>query len=182
MEKLERLAGQLAREFDHLTAPASDEELLQTASLVAEVADEFTAFQQGGASAPSVADPRLSPVVLVVEGEAADRGEIRRLLAGRGYSVLEAAHGAEALELCEGHPGSIHIMLTNVIVEDMIGRELAERVAALRPDMAIIYMSGYTNEEILFYGVLGPGVPALEKPIRPEELAEALESRLAVLG
>ena len=102
------------------------------------------------ASAPEAAAPARearapapgSETVLLVEDEDMLRGVISRFLQKFGYTVLEARNGGEALLHCERHPGTIHLMLTDVVMPQMSGRELAERVASLRPKMKILFMSG----------------------------------------
>ncbi len=92
------------------------------------------------------------------------------MLDGMGYTVLEAQTAEDALLLSRRHAGLIHIMLTDVVMQEMSGRELAERAASLRPEMRVIYMSGYTDAEIMYWGLLGPGVATLQKPVTAEAL------------
>jgi CheY-like chemotaxis protein len=176
MEKLERLAGRLAHGFSQLDG-ASPEEILETAPLVSQLADELASRRQSSVPAslrlPSDTSPR-SRAALLVDERPEDRRLVREMLQRLGYTVLEAENGAEALELCARHTGPIHIMLAGVLIEDMSGRELAERASGLKPEMSVIYMSGYTDDEIMFCGILGPGVAALQKPITSETLAHKL--------
>ncbi|MCX5906978.1 MAG: response regulator, partial [Deltaproteobacteria bacterium] len=78
--------------------------------------------------------------------------------------VLEAHNGKQALQLCEEYEGSIGLMLTDVVMPQMSGRELAERLLPRRPGMRILYMSGYPDNAIIHHGVLEPGMPFLQKP------------------
>ena len=88
-----------------------------------------------------------------------------------GYNVLEARHGAEALEISDRHQGPIHLMVTDVVMPQMSGRELAQRLQPIRPDMRVLYMSGYTDDAIVRHGVLGAGMAFLSKPFTPDALA-----------
>jgi CheY-like chemotaxis protein len=125
---------------------------------------------------PAVLVPRRgaargSETVLIVEDEPLVRELARRVLARHGYDVLEAADGAEALELCRGHAGRIDVLLSDVVMPGRSGPELAREVAQLRPDTKPLFMSGYTDAELEQYGVLAPGIAFMGKPFTPEGLA-----------
>jgi two-component system, cell cycle sensor histidine kinase and response regulator CckA len=99
------------------------------------------------------------------------RAVVREILEMNGYHVLEARHGAEAIEISERHRGPIHLMVTDVVMPQMSGRELAQRLVPVRPDMRVLYMSGYTDDAIVRHGVLGAGMAFLSKPFTPDALA-----------
>jgi two-component system cell cycle sensor histidine kinase/response regulator CckA len=118
--------------------------------------------------------PRLKPkevgapggteTILLVEDEEAVRTMVSKILQNKGYTVLEARHGNEAIEVSERYEGSINLMVTDVIMPQMSGRELAERMAPMRPEMHVLYMSGYPDNTIVQHGVLEPGTAFLQKP------------------
>jgi len=112
--------------------------------------------------------------VLVVEDEGAVRTVVCRILGRRGYTILEAESGPAALILCEQHQGKIDVLLTDVVMPKMSGRELAERLRPQRPEMKVLYMSGYTDDTILRHGVLHADVAFLQKPITYETLTRKL--------
>jgi PAS domain S-box-containing protein len=114
---------------------------------------------------------RGTETVLVVE----DQPEVRKLtlamLESQGYRLLEAANGSEALLLCEQYPEPIHLLVTDVVMPGMTGRELARLLSALRPSLKTLYTSGYPANAIAHEGVLDPGVAYLPKPFSPAQLA-----------
>ena len=111
---------------------------------------------------PAIA--RGTETILLVEDEEAVRTLISRVLQGSGYRILEARHGKEALEICGQHIGPIHLMVTDVIMPQMSGRELAVKLAPVRPEMKVLFMSGYPDNAIVHHGVLEPGTAFLQKP------------------
>jgi PAS domain S-box-containing protein len=112
-----------------------------------------------------------SETVLVVEDEDVVRALTSKVLQKRGYQVLVASSGPEALGLASRHPGAIHLLVTDVIMPRMSGRELARRFATLRPEAKVIYVSGYPDDAIIRHGVLESGLVFLQKPFAPEALA-----------
>jgi len=115
--------------------------------------------------------PGHGETILLVEDAQRVRAVVREILEMSGYVVLEARHGAEALEVSNQHAGPIHLMVTDVVMPQMSGRELAQRLATLRPDLKVLYMSGYTDDAIVRHGVLASGIAFLSKPFTPDALA-----------
>jgi len=116
--------------------------------------------------------------VLLVEDAAPVRTLARRSLEARGYRVLDAADGPSALELSTRHAGGIAILVTDVVMPGMSGRELAERLAPARPSMKVLYTSGYTDDAMVRQGVLNAGVAFLQKPFVPDTLARKVREVL----
>jgi signal transduction histidine kinase/ActR/RegA family two-component response regulator len=113
---------------------------------------------------------RGSETILLAEDQEQVRTVARAILERHGYQVLEARDGSEALGLGEGHPATIDLLVTDVVMPGMTGRELAERLRPLRPGMRVLYVSGYTEETILHQRVVAPGVAFLQKPLVPRTL------------
>jgi CheY-like chemotaxis protein len=117
--------------------------------------------------------------VLVVEDEDSVRALARRALQQRGYTVIEAGDGAEALDLCQGHRETIHLLLTDVIMPGGVdGRVLAEQIVCYWPEIKVLYMSGYTDEVIAHHGMLDPGVHFIQKPFGPDALVRKVRDVL----
>jgi PAS domain S-box-containing protein len=108
--------------------------------------------------------------ILVVEDEANLRALARQFLEKQGYKVIEAADGAVAMQIAVAHEGVIHLLLTDVIMPGMNGRELAQRIAEIRPNVKILYMSGYTENVVGHNGTLDAGVRLLQKPFTLRDL------------
>ncbi len=114
---------------------------------------------------------RGSETVLVVEDQEEVRKLTKRVLEGRGYTVLAARNGVEALEIVGRHPTQIHLLITDVVMPGMNGREVAQLACAKRSDLKVLYVSGYTGEAVLQHRLLQPGVAFLQKPFTPDALA-----------
>ncbi len=117
--------------------------------------------------------------VLVVEDEPDLRRLVTRVLASHGYTVTESANGREALELCAATRDHIDLVITDVVMPEMSGREFSERLAEVGCSAKLLYMSGYTDDEILRRGVLDPNVAFLQKPFSVEALLHAVRRALA---
>jgi PAS domain S-box-containing protein len=116
-------------------------------------------------------------VVLVVEDEPAVRALVSRTLLAHGYVVLEAPSGVDAMSLAARHDGEIHLLLTDVVMPDLRGPDLRERLIALRPDLRTVFMSGY-SEDTALPASSTPGVGFLQKPFTPERLTRLLRDVL----
>jgi len=127
---------------------------------------------------PVKATARGSETILVVEDEEAVRSLSRRALEASGYTVLAAADGPDAVRLLERYGGPIHLVLTDVIMPGMNGRELAQRLVQRRPGLRVLYMSGYPGDAIVHRGALEPGMAFLQKPFMPEDLARKVREVL----
>jgi two-component system, cell cycle sensor histidine kinase and response regulator CckA len=121
---------------------------------------------------------RGTETVLLVEDEAAVRSLVRDILESNGYVVLEASRAVEALEASQQHEGPIQLLLTDVVMPDIGGRKLADRLKASRPEAKVLYMSGYTDTAIVQHGLLEPGVAFLQKPFTPEALSRKVREVL----
>ena len=129
------------------------------------------------ASAP--ADSHVgSETVLLVEDEMMIRKLTRRMLQGSGYTVLEAASPDAALALCESHPGPIHLIVTDFLMPEMNGRELADRLSTIRPGVPLLYLSGYASDTALQLGMLEPGTAFLQKPVDSQRLTSTVRNLL----
>jgi CheY-like chemotaxis protein len=122
--------------------------------------------------------PRGTETVLLVEDEAALRILIRQVLESKGYRVLEARHGPDALFVSERHKGPIDLLLTDVVMPEMSGRDLADRLAPFHREMRVLYMSGYADDAILHHGVLEADMGFIQKPFSRDALARKVREVL----
>ncbi len=116
--------------------------------------------------------------MLVAEDEPGVRSLVHASLRLKGYTVLEAGNGTEALALAERHSGPIHLLLTDVIMPQMNGRELSERLKARRPGLKVLFMSGYTDDAVLRHGVVTEDLQFIQKPFTPSALAGKMRTVL----
>ncbi len=123
---------------------------------------------------------RGGETVLVVDDQAPVRSIVREILQPTGYLVLEAGGGEEALRICAGQEGPIHLLLTDVVMPEMSGPELARRLACMRPEMRVLYMSGYSDDALIRHGMLEQGTAFLQKPFTPDALAYKVREVLDV--
>jgi two-component system, cell cycle sensor histidine kinase and response regulator CckA len=116
--------------------------------------------------------------ILLTEDAPALRAAAHQILERYGYTVLDAPSSGAALALAGSCPGPIHLLLTDVVMPGMSGRELAEQFTARRPGVRVLYMSGYTDDAVVRHGVLRPGVAYLQKPFTPDVLARKVREIL----
>ena len=117
--------------------------------------------------------------VLIVEDEPAVREVTRRILSRSGYTVIAAATGHEAIEIAASHTGDIDVLLTDVVMPQMLGKEAAERIRALRPGVTVLFMSGYARGVLNPQGVVEAGVNLIQKPFSEAELLATLRRIIA---
>lgn len=122
---------------------------------------------------------RGNETILLVEDEPMVRDLAREFLEEYGYRVLTAANGKEGLSVCHDYPEKIDLIVTDVVMPQMSGRELAERARTLRPDARVLYMSGFTDDAIVRHGVIADDLCFIQKPFSPDGLASKVR---AVLG
>ena len=124
--------------------------------------------------------PRGSGVILLAEDEKGVRELAREYLETSGYTVIAAENGNSAIELASTHAGPIHLLMTDVVMPGIGGRELADRVKAIRPEIKVLYMSGYTDQSIVHQGVLESDAVLLQKPFTLAALASKLREMLTM--
>jgi two-component system, cell cycle sensor histidine kinase and response regulator CckA len=133
-------------------------------------------------SAPTAAvegpTPAGSETILLAEDEAVVRDLVCEILEQAGYTVLAAADGREALRLSKEHKGEIDLMVTDVVMPGLSGRDVAERLWLSRPDTKVLYISGYTDVAVFDPGVLDPGSAFLQKPFSSADLAQKVREVL----
>ena len=119
-----------------------------------------------------------SETILVVEDEEGVRRLAERILGQHGYRVLAMPTPHDALESASRHDGPIHLLLTDVVLPEMSGKSLAERLIASRAALRVLYMSGYADDAIVHHGVLEPDTPFIQKPFAPAALLRKIRELL----
>jgi CheY-like chemotaxis protein len=122
--------------------------------------------------------PKGTETILLVEDEEMVRSLTRQILEECGYTILEARNGVEAIAICEEHGSQIDLLLTDVVMPQMGGRELAERLAPIYPRMQILFSSGYTDDAVVRHGVIAAGTNFIQKPFTPQGLAHKVREVL----
>jgi len=139
---------------------------------------QVDATAEVAAAATGARAPGGTETVLLVEDAAAVRAVTKQVLERHGYAVLEAPGGEAAVRLAQRHRGPIHLLLTDVVMPRVSGRELAEQLARVRPDTRVLYASGYTDDSVVRHGILESGTAYLQKPFSPESLARKVREVL----
>ena len=149
------------------------------------VGTTFKVYLPRADATPAPAHPTIAPAtlrgnetILLVEDEDQVRAVAHDILARAGYDVIEARNGGEALLICETHAGAIHLLLSDVVMPQMSGPELAKRLSAARPEMKVLCMSGYTDDSIVRHGVLEARFAFIQKPITPLTLTRKVREVL----
>ncbi len=131
-----------------------------------------------GSDARLRAVPHGTETILLVEDEEAVRRIVKLVLEASGYAVLEASNGQEALEVARGLGRAIHLVVTDVVMPEMSGRELAERLRSQAPSLRVLFISGYTDDAVMRHGVVDRGEAFLQKPFSPLSLAKKVREVL----
>ncbi|MBE7462704.1 MAG: PAS domain S-box protein [Planctomycetes bacterium] len=137
--------------------------------------------ETGKVATPAAVAPTTRPcteTILIVEDEVEILKLLQSTLEQQGYRILTAVNGQEALQVSEAHPGAIHLLLTDVVIPKLGGGELAKTLAARRPGLKCLYMSGYTNDTIVRHGVTDEGATFIEKPFSPTDVASKIRDLL----
>ncbi len=122
--------------------------------------------------------PETSTTILVVDDADQIRDVVKKILRNRGYTVLEAKDGEACMRVFQEHSGPIHLLLTDMFMTGMNGREVADHLLASRQDIKVIFMSGHSNETILSHGGLDPAFSFIRKPFTPETLLRKVSEML----
>jgi CheY-like chemotaxis protein len=134
--------------------------------------------EPGAAALIAQAKPWPAETLLVVEDESVVRTAAVEFLSGGGYQVISACNGQEALEKVHAHPGKIHLVITDLVMPDMSGTKLAEMLASIRPESKVLFVSGYSEDEVLKQGVPDPANNFLQKPFSFQALGNKVRNLL----
>jgi PAS domain S-box-containing protein len=167
--------GIVAQSSGHIVVESAPEQGTTISVLLPRVEAILTAKPAGGAAAGK---PSGTETLLLVEDEDAVRALAGHVLRASGYTVLEASNGMEALRVCYQHEGPIDLLVTDVIMPGFSGRELADRLGAMRPETLVLFMSGYTDDAMVRHGVLTAEVAFLQKPFRVDALVRKVREVL----
>ncbi|MFI5228234.1 MAG: PAS domain S-box protein [Gemmatimonadales bacterium] len=150
-----------------------------------EIGTTFRVYLPRVSEEPSVQAPKRNPLgisgsetILLVEDDERVRGAAQRVLRSRGYTVVTAINGADALDVAGRHDGTIDLVITDLVMPGMGGRELARELASMRPGSKILFMSGYTEDAASRSSLLDPGAVFLSKPFTPDTLSEKVRETL----
>jgi PAS domain S-box-containing protein len=135
--------------------------------------------EPAGATRPAPRAARGTETILLVEDQPEVRTVTRNTLMRHGYHVLEAGGAAEALSLLAGHEGDVQLLLTDVVMPGMSGRELAEEAVIGRPRLRVLYTSGYTDDTVVHHGILDAGMAFIQKPFAPSVLLQKVRDLLS---
>jgi len=127
---------------------------------------------------PAAETNRGSETILLVEDEESVRQLVRETLEARGYTVREAQNGEEGLQLAQEHEGPLDLVITDVVMPGISGRELTKRLSEARPETKVLYLSGYAEDAIVHEGVLEPGTAFLQKPFTLQTLSRKVREVL----
>ncbi len=153
-----------------------------TFTVLLPLASDETSALGASSSADTFIDPRGSETMLVVEDEEAVRTIVRVALEGQGYKVLTAPSGKEALDVIQANRGQVDLLITDVIMPEISGRELVEAARKTRPELRVLYMSGYTDDALDRHGLQGTDDHFIQKPFTPLSLARKVRAILDQAG
>ena len=128
---------------------------------------------------PALSRQLNSETVILVEDEARVRDLTERMLKKLGYSVLTAANGEEAMDVSRAHQGRISLLVTDVVMPNMSGKQVADALVSSRPELKVLYLSGYTENTVVHHGVLDSNVDFLAKPFSRDALARKIREVLS---
>lgn len=141
-------------------------------------AEEYLDKEEGSAEREDINDNRGTEVILLVEDDQLVRNMCTVILSDLGYTLLEAENGEDALQVCSRFHGDIDLLLTDVVMPKMSGPDLAAKMQDLRPDIKVLFMSGYTENAIVKHGVLAEDINFIHKPITPKSLSRTVREVL----